>query len=212
MNRLSYLTSSLRYLLLLLMMNLSFQLQAATVTMAQTPPVAVIEQLSSQLFGQLQQLSSAELKQVNNIKPLVTEFIMPYVDTQYVAYKLMGRYIRTSTKAQRKAFVEVMQHYLTNTYAAALMNYQQQAVQVSPSQSAIGQRVANVRVLLISANAPEVTIDFKLRHNKTTGQWRAFDMVIEGISLLSSKQAEFAQLFLQQGIDQTISYFTESKH
>ena len=35
-----------------------------------------------------------------------------------------------------------------------------------------------------------ISIDFKLRLDKKAQQWKAFDMIIEGISLINSKQAE----------------------
>jgi len=41
-----------------------------------------------------------------------------------------------------------------------------------------------------------------MRQNKKTGQWKAFDMVVEGISLLSSKKAELSKKIARQGVEQ----------
>ena len=43
--------------------------------------------------------------------------------------------------------------------------------------------------------------NFKLRKNKNTLEWKAFDMVVEGISLLSSKQAELSNRIAKEGIE-----------
>ncbi len=51
-------------------------------------------------------------------------------------------------------------------------------------------------------NKPTIDLVFKMRQNKKTGQWKAFDMVVEGISLLSSKQAELGKRIAKQGVEQ----------
>jgi phospholipid transport system substrate-binding protein len=42
-------------------------------------------------------------------------------------------------------------------------------------------------------------LEFKLRKEKN-GEWQAFDMVAEGISLLSSKQSEWNGKIRQEGV------------
>lgn len=41
-----------------------------------------------------------------------------------------------------------------------------------------------------------------MRQNKKTKQWKSFDMVVEGVSLLSSKQAEINSQIAKKGINQ----------
>ncbi|WP_186728066.1 ABC transporter substrate-binding protein, partial [Vibrio sp. T20] len=47
---------------------------------------------------------------------------------------------------------------------------------------------------------PNIKLEFKLRKDKKSGEWKAFDMVAEGISLLSSKQSEWNTKIRQEGI------------
>ena len=54
---------------------------------------------------------------------------------------------------------------------------------------------------MLKPGAPDINVIFKLRQNSKTGEWKAFDMVAEGISLLSAKQTELGGLIRQQGID-----------
>jgi phospholipid transport system substrate-binding protein len=44
-----------------------------------------------------------------------------------------------------------------------------------------------------------------VRKHKKTGDWKAYDMVAEGVSLLDSKQAELSSLIRQKGL----AYVTE---
>jgi phospholipid transport system substrate-binding protein len=60
----------------------------------------------------------------------------------------------------------------------------------------------SVATKIVEPNAPEIEMHFKMRQNKRTGQWKAYDLVVEGISLLQSKKAELSRKIQQQGITQ----------
>jgi phospholipid transport system substrate-binding protein len=61
-----------------------------------------------------------------------------------------------------------------------------------------------IKALIRKAGHPDIRISFKLRKNKKTQQWKTYDLVAEGISLLSSKRNEFASMIRQQGIQAVI--------
>lgn len=66
----------------------------------------------------------------------------------------------------------------------------------------MGKKIVAVKTQIINVNNPAIDVVFKMRLNKKTGQWKAFDMVVEGISLLSSKQAELSKRLAKQGVEQ----------
>jgi phospholipid transport system substrate-binding protein len=49
-------------------------------------------------------------------------------------------------------------------------------------------------------NRDDIDIAFKVRKNRKTNEWKAFDMVAEGVSLLDSKQAELGGVIRQKGL------------
>ena len=57
-----------------------------------------------------------------------------------------------------------------------------------------------MRVDILDSARPTVKVDFKLRKNKKTEEWQAFDMVAEGVSLLSTKQSEWNGKIRKGGI------------
>jgi phospholipid transport system substrate-binding protein len=61
-----------------------------------------------------------------------------------------------------------------------------------------------VKAIIRQAGRPDINISFKLRKAKNTQQWKTYDLVAEGISLLSSKESEFASIIRQQGIQAVI--------
>lgn len=57
-----------------------------------------------------------------------------------------------------------------------------------------------VKTKIVEAGKPDIKIDFKVREDRS-GEWRAYDMIAEGISLLDAKQSELQGILRQQGID-----------
>ncbi|MEP1870594.1 MAG: ABC transporter substrate-binding protein, partial [Paraglaciecola sp.] len=58
-----------------------------------------------------------------------------------------------------------------------------------------------VRAIVKEPGKPDINLAFKLRKNKKTDEWKAYDMVAEGISLLSTKQGEFESMLRKDGLD-----------
>ena len=70
--------------------------------------------------------------------------------------------------------------------------------QIKPTKN---KRIVGVKTQIIEQGAPTINVVFQMRKNKKTAEWKAFDIVVEGISLLSSKQAELNKKIAKQGID-----------
>ncbi len=48
---------------------------------------------------------------------------------------------------------------------------------------------------------PPVRLDFQWRKNSQTGNWQAYDMIAEGISMITTKQNEWSDILRTKGID-----------
>ena len=62
-----------------------------------------------------------------------------------------------------------------------------------------------VRAVVQDPKRPEIKIAFKVRKDSKTNEWKAYDMVAEGISMLNSKRSEFESILRQEGIDAVIA-------
>ncbi|MGB2079237.1 MAG: MlaC/ttg2D family ABC transporter substrate-binding protein, partial [Vibrio sp.] len=79
--------------------------------------------------------------------------------------------------------------------------YSDQSIRVGAEKPvAADSRIETVRIDVLQPGKPAVAVDFKLVKNKKTGQWKVYDIIGEGISLLSSKQSEWQGKIRQQGI------------
>jgi len=165
-------------------------------------PYNVIENVGDSLFQRIAANQQEITKFPDLMRDIVDEELMPHIDYKYAAYKILGKNLRKTTKEQRANFVKSIRSYLVRTYANALMQYQDQTVVFEKDKPIKGRKIVSVTAQIINANRPTIDIAFKLRQSKKTRVWKAYDMVVEGISLLSSKQAELTSRISKRGIEQ----------
>ena len=182
---------------IVLLISSMFTVQAASVS-----PYQTLETTGNNLFNRIAQQQQELAKFPDLMRTIVEEELMPHVDYKYAAFRILGKQLKKTTKEERNKFADAMRHYLVRTYATALASYTDQQVIYEPEKSFEGKRVVAVSTRIIDKDAPEIEIQFKMRRNKKTGQWKAFDMVVEGISLLESKKAELNRKIQQQGLSQ----------
>jgi len=191
--------------LLLLIVLLTNFLQVSIAAEVATPasPYQVIEVTGNKLFSKIADKQDALKKFPDLMRDIVEEELMPSVDYQYAAFKILGKHLRDTTKEQRVNFINAMRSYLVRTYANALMQYSDQKVLFEPEgKLKDNAKSASVDVKIIDSGKPDIHITFQMRKDSQTQEWKAYDMIVEGISLISSKQAELNRRISDLGLDQ----------
>ncbi|GGP77950.1 MlaC/ttg2D family ABC transporter substrate-binding protein [Shewanella ulleungensis] len=173
-----------------------------------TNPYEMIKQVANKTFDRFKTDRALIDADLGHLKVIVNEELMPYVDYKYAAYKVMGQYLRDTTPDQRDRFVEAFEGYLVATYAQALTEYTNQAVEFDPASDFSEEKIVEINVQIIEKGRPPIKIQFKARRLKDNS-WKAFDLVAEGVSLLASKQSEISNLIRQQGIEAVISMLND---
>ncbi len=175
--------------------------QVAATEIDRTQPYDMIKEVSSETFARLKADQTIIQGNPDHLKVIVEEELMPYVNEKYAALKLLGSHTKKAKRADVGQFIKSFRGYLVASYAQVLTQYTDQEVRFGPEPKLDGKkRITSVKVAIVDNPRPDINLEFKLRKNKKTGEWQAFDMVAEGISLLSSKQAEWNSKIRKDGI------------
>lgn len=166
----------------------------------QTNPYEMVKAAANKTFNRFANEEQAIKKNPNLLKDIVREELMPYVNYKYSALKVIGQYTKKAKKADVRAFFPVFREYLVTSYAQVFTLYDNQAVEFLPGKSIKGKRIVAVNTRIIMPGRDNIDVAFKVRLNKKTKQWQAFDMVAEGVSLLDAKQAELGSIIRQKGL------------
>jgi phospholipid transport system substrate-binding protein len=164
-------------------------------------PYVVLKTAGTNLFSRISANQQAIAKFPHLMRDIVEEELMPSIDYRYASYRILGKHLKKISKEQRAEFVKAMRHYLVRTYSIALSKYKNQQVIFESEKPTKGKRIIGIKTQIIEQGAPTINIVFQMRQNKKTKLWKAFDITVEGISLLSTKQAELNKKIARQGID-----------
>jgi len=160
-------------------------------------PYKLIQRVAETTFKRIANDRATIEQDPNHLKTVVSEELMPYINYKFAARVVLGK--NKATKAEKKAFYKAFEGYLVTTYATVFTKYTNQKVVFEAPRSIEGKKVVTVKTRITDSARPDIHIDFKVRLNKRTGKWKAYDMVAEGISLLNSKRAELKGLLRQKG-------------
>ncbi|MDO7086156.1 ABC transporter substrate-binding protein [Pseudocolwellia sp. AS88] len=164
-------------------------------------PYLMIRKVAEKTFKRFSNEQSAIQENPNLLKNIVNEELMPYIDYKYSAYKVIGaQNFKSTTEKERKAFVPVFRDYLITSYAQVFTLYKQQEVTFEPAKTLKNEKIVSVNTSVIEPGREPINISFRVRKNKKTNDWKAYDMVAEGVSLLDSKQAELSSIIRQKGL------------
>ena len=134
--------------------------------------------------------------------PHIDQELLPYVQVKYAGALVLGQYYKSATPAQREAYFAAFREYLKQAYGQALAMYHGQTYQIAPEQPLGDKTIVPIRVTIIDPNGrPPVRLDFQWRKNSQTGNWQAYDMIAEGVSMITTKQNEWGTLLRTKGID-----------
>lgn len=184
---------------------LAFAMTALFVTrtaMAETSPYVLMQQASDKLFADIKN-SQAKIKQnPNYLRTIVRNDLLPYVQVNYAGSLVLGSHFKSTTPEQREKFFKAFGDFIEQAYAQVLTAYTSQQIQIEPAKELGDKNLVSIRVNIIqTGGAAPIKLDFKWRKNSKTGEWQAYDMVAEGVSMVVTKQNEWSGILRQQGID-----------
>ena len=166
-----------------------------------TNPYTLMNQVADELFANLKSAQPQIKQNPNLLKDIVRKDLMPHVHVRYAGSLVLGRYFKEASEAQRTAYFAAFERYLVQSYAQVLTLYSNQKVQIEPAKPLGDSNIISIRVDVLEPGKPATRLDFKWRKNTKTGEWQAYDMIAEGVSMITTKQSEWAGILRTGGIE-----------
>jgi phospholipid transport system substrate-binding protein len=171
---------------------------AATMT-----PQQLIENSAKKMLTELDANRAMYKADPAKLDALVGNVLLPNFDSEYSARLVLGQSWHTATPEQRKRFVDAFYRSLLRNYGAALIDFTADRFVVLPYKGDPSDTSATVRTEVKRSSGDKVPVNFSL--HKTPEGWKAWDVVIEGISYVKSFRTDFASEIQQKGLDDVIT-------
>ena len=136
------------------------------------------------------------------IDALVGEVMLPHFDAQYAARLVLGRHWTAASAEQRARFVDAFYHSLLRNYGSALVDFTPERLKVLPYQGSADAPNATVRTQVRKNDGTLIAVNYSL--HRTSEGWKAWDVVIEGVSYVKSFRDDFGSEIDATGLDAVI--------
>ncbi|MEO2267847.1 ABC transporter substrate-binding protein [Pseudoalteromonas sp. YIC-656] len=177
-------------------------------------PYEMVRQVADKTFKRIEHDQSQIAADKEHLKVIVEEELLPYIDYKYASYRVLASYIQKARSIEDpeekkqaieniKRFMDVFKNYLVTTYAGVFTQYTNQSVVFDNAKEIGDANMVIVKTTIKDPGKPDIDIGFKVRKDNDNN-WRAYDMIAEGISLLDAKQSELHGILRQEGIEHVI--------
>lgn len=133
-----------------------------------------------------------ELKQPNKAaerRQMLERVVEARFDYQEMSRRALGAPWNTLSDEEKQEFVGLFRTLLTNSYADKIETYSGEGVQYLNERTE--KEYAEVRTKVLSGKT-EIPLDYRLINK--VNDWRVYDVVVDGISLVNNYRGQFAKI------------------
>lgn len=169
---------------------------------ADQDPGKLVQSVAEAMLKDLDADRETYRKDPSKVNALVEKHLLPHFDVKYAARLVLGRHWRDATPEQRDRFVDAFYQSLLRNYGTALAEFTSDRLKVFPSQIDPKSNNATVRTEVKRSNGTRIPVNYTL--HRTPDGWKAWDVVIEGISYVKSFREDFGAEIDAKGLDAVI--------
>ena len=136
------------------------------------------------------------------VEKLAEEKVLPYFNFPHMTQLAVGRNWRDASDAQKAALTEQFRVLLVRTYSTSLTQFRNQTIDVKPLKLAAADNEVVVKTLIVQPGGQPIPIDYSME--KTPSGWKVYDVLIDGVSLVTNYRSSFNTEIKEKGIDSLI--------
>jgi phospholipid transport system substrate-binding protein len=171
--------------------------------LAQEAPDALVKRLAEEVLAQIRGDKELQAGNQARVKQIIETKLVPHFDFPRMTALAMGRNWRNATPEQQQQLTEQFRTLLVRTYSGALANYRENNMDYKPLRMNAGDSEVTVRTEVRRSGQAPIQIDYSME--KTPEGWKAYDVIVAGVSLVTNYRDEFNDTVKSSGIDGLIA-------
>jgi len=171
--------------------------------LAQSEPVEMIQTTTEELYSLIESHRNDYPDDRERLYAGLKTIIGNRSDSVYSARLVLGRHGRGLETDQVQAFADALADLLMRRFGGGLLDFESRdQIEVLPLAGDNSDRMTRVRTRVMLGNGERAPVDYMVR--KRDGKWLIFDVIVEGISYVSTFRNQFAEEIRQRGFDATL--------
>jgi len=167
--------------------------------LAQETADAAVKRTSQELLQIIRADPKVQAGDQARIREVVEAKVFPNIDFERMTSLAMGRNWRAANPEQQKRLVEEFRTLLVRTYSGALAQYRDQTMDYKPLRAEPNATDVTVRTEVLRPGQAPVQIDYSM--TRTKEGWKAYDIIVGGVSLVTNYRDEFSEQIKTAGVD-----------
>lgn len=133
-------------------------------------------------------------------RQMLKQSISVIFDYNEMAKRSMGKHWNQRSAAEKKQFAELFASLLENSYASKIESYNNE--KIIYLKESIDSDYAEVKSKVVTTKRDEFTLDYRMINQN--GKWMVYDVVIEGVSLVSNYRTQFNKIITTNGYPELV--------
>ena len=167
-------------------------------------PVDIVQSIANDLATAIEGHRKELQGDHDKLIAVIDDTFLPHFDIDYASILVLGQHAKDATPAQRERFAKAFYNSITHRYAEGLLNYSRGRVKVLPFSGDLNDKRTVVRTQVMLDDGKSVSVDYAFRKSRS-GDWKAYDVIIEGISYVTNYRNQVDAEIRKDGIDKLIS-------
>lgn len=163
-------------------------------------PVNTVRSVADQMIAQLKSHSITLKQNPKLVYSLTMKIIVPHASITEMSKRVLPPSVwQTATASQRAQFQKEFTIMLVRTYASALAEYKDQTLHFYPLRGGVEGSSVKVDSQIERSDGPSIAVSYRLA--RAGSDWKLYDLIVEGVSLLESFRSQFADQLAQGNIN-----------
>ena len=166
---------------------------------AQETPDALVKRIADEVLAVIKADKDVASGNQQKVVALAEQKVLPHFDFTRMTRLAVGRNWNQASDAQKEALTKEFRTMLVRTYSSSLTAYRNQTIEVKPTKMSPNDNETTVRTQVIQQGGPPIPIDYAME--KVGNDWKVYDVVIDGASLVTTYRGSFNEQIQKGGID-----------
>jgi phospholipid transport system substrate-binding protein len=136
---------------------------------------------------------------ISKVVQLAEQKVLPHFDFERMTRLAVGRNWAQATPEQKQSLIKEFRTMLVRTYSSSLSQYRNQTIEVKPTKLGPNDKEATVRTSVLQQGGPSIPIDYAME--KMDSGWKVYDVIIDGVSLVTTYRGTFNDQIQKGGVD-----------
>lgn len=177
---------------------------------AQSSPVPMLEGSANQIIQTLKQNKASLKSDKQVVYGAIQRYLLPHVDLEGMSRSVLGRQVwMKASHEDKKDFTVAFTKLIVRTYATPLAEYSGETIKFLPVKGSADARFLRVNSVISRPNGQTIPLSYNLVSKN--GEWKVYDLSVEGVSLLQSFRSQFGEMLQNASIQDLIKQMNQVK-